>query len=79
MLTSLLLLPKISINTYNYQRETTMSSEPKPTPPYVNTTVKQYPKRITPLANGMIAPGFYLTPAGTVAPVPKPPVIEEEE
>ena len=57
-----------------------MSSEPKPpsAPPYVNTTVKQYPKRTTPLANGMIAPGFYLTPAGTVAPSYKPPVVEEE-
>ena len=58
MLTSLLLLPKISINTYNYQRETTMSSEPKATPPHINPTVKQYPKRPSPLSANMVAPGF---------------------
>ena len=49
------------------------------TPPYINTTVKQFPKRTSPLASTMIAPGHYLTTAGTVAPIPKPPVIEEEE
>ena len=41
-----------------------------PTPPYINVTTRQYDKRISPLAHGMIAPGFYLTDAGTVAPIP---------
>ena len=49
------------------------------TPPYVNVTTRQFDKRISPLAQGMIAPGHYLTDAGTVAPISKPPVVEEEE
>ena len=44
---------------------TTSASAPK----HINTTVVQYPKRTSPLAPAMIAPGHYLTDAGTVAPI----------
>ena len=53
---------------------------PTPTAPHVNTTVKQYPKRPSPLAGSMVAPGFvYDMSTGLVRPAYKPPVVEEEE
>ena len=36
-----------------------MSSEPKATPPHVNPTVREFPKRPSPLAAHMVANGFY--------------------
>ena len=37
---------------------------------YINPTTRQFPKRTSPLASDGVAPGYYLTDAGTVAPIP---------
>ena len=37
---------------------------------YINPTTRQFPKRTSPLAGDGVAPGYYLTDAGTVAPIP---------
>ena len=57
---------------------TQTTPESKPTPPYVNITTRQFNKRPNPLVPAMVASGHYLTPAGTVAPIPKPPTPEVE-
>ena len=44
------------------------------TKPYINPSSRQFPKRTNPLATLGVAPGFYLTDAGTVAPIPIPVV-----
>lgn len=36
---------------------------------YVNPSSRQFPKKVNPLATIGVAPGFYLTDAGTVAPI----------
>ena len=50
------------------------------TPPYVNKTTRELPKRPSPLANEWVASGFFYDPStGLVNPIPKPPTPDVEE
>ena len=53
---------------------------PKPTPPYVNPSTREFPKQTSPLANQWVATGFIYDPStGLVNPVPKSPTPDVEE
>lgn len=50
------------------------------TPPYVNPSTREFPKRPSPLAHQWVASGYrYDISTGLVSPVSKPPSSEEEE
>ena len=50
------------------------------TPPYVNPSTREFPKRPSPLANVGVAPGhFYDMNTGLVKPYPVTPTPEPEE